>query len=89
MSALLERRAREHHQQELAMSSAPAASPMSCASRVTETWHGQAADAVYTHTHTHTHTLAHSLSHTYSHTHTQLIRTHTHTADTGVFYQAR
>ena len=46
MSALLERRAREHHQQELAMSSAPVASPMSCASRVTETWHGQAADAV-------------------------------------------
>ena len=43
----------------------------------------------HTHTHTHTHTLAHSLSHTYSHTHTQLIRTHTHTADTGVFYQAR
>ena len=43
----------------------------------------------HTHTHTHTHTLAHSLSHTYSHTHTQLIRTHTHTTDTGVFYQAR
>ena len=79
MSALLERRAREHHQQELAMSSAPVASPMSCASRVTETWHGQAADAVYTHTHTHTHTHTRSLSLTHILTHSHTADTHTHT----------